>query len=105
MFDVTWCGGIRKPGRSLIWPTHIKISISPHTGAGPLLWFASIQTATALTNLYILQSVYHLYNDLRFPRTAWSQRPKVLVWDSNYGKRHSGMARPSPKVWQKLRRL
>jgi L-alanine-DL-glutamate epimerase-like enolase superfamily enzyme len=29
-----------------------------------LLWFASIHMATALTNCYIMRSVYHLYNDL-----------------------------------------
>ena len=41
-----------------------KIPVSPHTGGGPLLWFSSIHTATTLTNFYIMESVYHLYNDL-----------------------------------------
>ena len=38
--------------------------VAPHTGGGPILWFSSIHTATSLTNFYIMESVYHLYNDL-----------------------------------------
>lgn len=64
MFDVTWCGGISEAKKIADMADTHKIPASPHTGGGPLLWFASIHTATALTNFYIMESVYHLYNDL-----------------------------------------
>jgi len=64
MFDVTWCGGISEAKKIADMADTHKIPTSPHTGGGPLLWFASIHTATALTNFYIMESVYHLYNDL-----------------------------------------
>lgn len=66
MFDVTWCGGISEAKKIADMADAHKIPVSPHTGGGPLLWFSSIHTATALTNFYIMESVYHLYHDL-FP--------------------------------------
>jgi len=67
MYDVTWCGGISEAKKISDLADTYKIPTSPHTGGGPLLWFSSIHTATTLTNFYIMESVYHLYNDL-FPR-------------------------------------
>ncbi|MCC6862732.1 MAG: mandelate racemase/muconate lactonizing enzyme family protein [Bryobacterales bacterium] len=64
MWDVTWCGGISEAKKISDMADTYKIPTSPHTGGGPLLWFASIHVATALTNFYIMESVYHLYNDL-----------------------------------------
>ena len=64
MFDVTWCGGITEAKKIADMADTFKIPVSPHTGGGPLLWFSSIHTATTLTNFYIMESVYHLYNDL-----------------------------------------
>jgi galactonate dehydratase len=64
MYDVTWCGGLSEAKKISDMADTYKIPTSPHTGGGPVLWFASIHTATALTNFYIMESVYHLYNDL-----------------------------------------
>ena len=64
MYDVTWCGGISEAKKISDMADTYKIPTSPHTGGGPVLWYASIHTATSLTNFYIMESVYHLYNDL-----------------------------------------
>lgn len=64
MYDVTWVGGISEAKRISDMADTYKIPTSPHTGGGPILWFASIHVATSLTNFYIMESVYHLYNDL-----------------------------------------
>lgn len=66
MYDVTWCGGISEARKISDMADTYKIPTSPHTGGGPILWFASIHVATSLVNFYIMESVYHLYNDL-FP--------------------------------------
>lgn len=66
MYDLTWCGGISEAKKISDMADTYKLPTSPHTGGGPLLWFASIHTATALTNFSIMESVYHLYHDL-FP--------------------------------------
>jgi L-alanine-DL-glutamate epimerase-like enolase superfamily enzyme len=66
MYDVTWCGGISEAKKISDLADTYKIPTSPHTGGGPVLWFASIHVATSLPNFYIMESVYHLYNDL-FP--------------------------------------
>ena len=67
MYDVTWCGGISEAKKISDMADTYKIPTSPHTGGGPILWYASIHTATSLTNFFIMESVYHLYNDL-YPR-------------------------------------
>ncbi len=67
MYDVTWVGGISEAKKISDMADTYKIPTSPHTGGGPILWFASTHVATSLTNFYIMESVYHLYNDL-YPR-------------------------------------
>ena len=64
MYDVTWCGGISEAKKISDMADTYKIPTSPHTGGGPVLWLASIHVATSLTNFSIMESVYHLYNDL-----------------------------------------
>ena len=64
MYDITWCGGISEAKKISDMADTYKIPTSPHTGGGPILWFSSIHTATSLTNFYIMESVYHLYNDV-----------------------------------------
>ena len=64
MYDVTWCGGISEAKKISDMADTWKIPTSPHTGGGPILWFASTHLASSLTNFYIMESVYHLYNDL-----------------------------------------
>lgn len=66
MYDVTWVGGISEAKKISDMADTYKIPTSPHTGGGPILWFASTHLASTLTNFYIMESVYHLYNDL-FP--------------------------------------
>jgi L-alanine-DL-glutamate epimerase-like enolase superfamily enzyme len=64
MYDVTWCGGISEAKKISDMADTYKIPSAPHTGGGPVLWYSSIHTAASLTNFYILESVYHLYNDV-----------------------------------------
>jgi len=64
MYDITWCGGISEAKKISDMADTYKIPTSPHTGGGPILWFSSIHTATSLANFYIMESVYHLYNDV-----------------------------------------
>jgi L-alanine-DL-glutamate epimerase-like enolase superfamily enzyme len=64
MYDVTWCGGISEAKKISDMADTYKIPTSPHTGGGPVLWYSSIHTATSLTNFFIMESVYHLYNDV-----------------------------------------
>ena len=64
MWDVTWCGGISEAKKIAYMADTYKIPVCPHTGGGPILWFASIHTATSLTNFFIMESVYHMYNDV-----------------------------------------
>ncbi len=64
MYDLTWCGGISEAKKISDMADTYKIPTSPHTGGGPVLWYSSIHTATSLTNFYIMESVYHLYNDV-----------------------------------------
>ncbi len=64
MWDVTWCGGISEAKKISDMADTYKVPTSPHTGGGPVLWYASIHTATALVNFYIMESVFHLYNDV-----------------------------------------
>ncbi len=64
MFDVTWCGGISEAKKIADMADTYKIPSAPHTGGGPILWLSSMHTAASLTNFYIMESVYHLYNDV-----------------------------------------
>ena len=64
MYDVTWCGGISEAKKISDMADTYKIPTAQHTGGGPILWFASTHVATSLTNFFIRESVYHLYNDL-----------------------------------------
>jgi L-alanine-DL-glutamate epimerase-like enolase superfamily enzyme len=64
MYDVTWCGGISEARKISDMADTYKIPSAPHTGGGPILWYSSIHTATSLVNFYIMESVYHLYNDV-----------------------------------------
>jgi L-alanine-DL-glutamate epimerase-like enolase superfamily enzyme len=64
MWDVTWCGGISEAKKISDMADTYKIPTAPHTGGGPILWIASLHVATALTNFFIIESVFHLYNDL-----------------------------------------
>jgi L-alanine-DL-glutamate epimerase-like enolase superfamily enzyme len=62
MYDVTWCGGISEAKKISDLADSYYIPTAPHTCGGPLLWFSSIHTATAVKNLWIMESCYHFYN-------------------------------------------
>jgi L-alanine-DL-glutamate epimerase-like enolase superfamily enzyme len=62
MYDVTWCGGISEAKKISDLADTYYIPTAPHTCGGPLLWFSSIHTATAVKNLWIMESCYHFYN-------------------------------------------
>ena len=62
MYDLTWCGGISEAKKISDYADSYYIPTAPHTGGGPVLWYASIHTATSLTNFHIMESVYHFYN-------------------------------------------
>src|SRR5262249_8369404 len=67
MWDVTWCGGISEAEKISYMAGTFKIPVCPHTGGGRVLWFASTHAATSLPNFFIMESVYHMYNDV-YPR-------------------------------------
>ena len=61
MYDLTWCGGISEAKKISDMADTYYIPTAPHTCGGPLLWFSTIHTATALTNFFIMESCYHFY--------------------------------------------
>ncbi len=62
MYDVTWCGGISEAKKISDFADTYYIPTAPHTLGGPILWYASMHVATALTNLWIMESAYRNYN-------------------------------------------
>jgi L-alanine-DL-glutamate epimerase-like enolase superfamily enzyme len=62
MYDTTWCGGISEAKKISDLADTYYVPTAPHTCGGPLLWFSSIHTATAVKNLWIMESCYHFYN-------------------------------------------
>jgi galactonate dehydratase len=62
MYDATWCGGISEAKKISDLADAYYIPTAPHTCGGPLLWFATIHAATAVKNLWIMESCYHFYN-------------------------------------------
>ncbi len=64
MFDVTWCGGITSGKKIADLADTFMIPSAPHTFGGPVLWYASMHLAIALTNLWIMESGYYFYHDI-----------------------------------------
>ena len=62
MYDLTWCGGISEAKKISDMADTYYIPTAPHTCGGPILWFSTIHTATALTNFFMMESCYHFYN-------------------------------------------
>jgi len=67
MYDTTWCGGITSAKKISDFADTYYIPTAPHTYGGPILWYSSIHVATALTNLWIMESGYNFYNGV-YPR-------------------------------------
>ncbi len=64
MFDVTWCGGLTSAKKIADLADTFMIPSAPHTYGGPILWYASMHLAIALTNLWIMESGYYFYHDV-----------------------------------------
>ena len=64
MFDVTWCGGLTSAKKIADLADTYMIPSAPHTFGGPVLWYASMHLAMALTNLWIMESGYYFYHDI-----------------------------------------
>ena len=62
MYDLTWCGGITEAKKISDYADTYYIPTAPHTCGGPVLWHASIHTATALTNFFIMESSWHFWH-------------------------------------------
>ena len=66
MYDLTWCGGISEGKKISDMANTYYIPTMMHTAGGPILWYASLHLAAALTNLYYVESVYPNWKD-RYP--------------------------------------
>lgn len=63
MYDLTWCGGISEGKKISDMANTYYIPTMMHTSGGPILWYASIHLATAITNLFFVESVYPEWHD------------------------------------------
>ena len=63
MYDLTWCGGISEGKKISDMANTYYIPTMMHTAGGPVLWFASVHLAAAVTNLFYVESVYPTWHD------------------------------------------
>jgi galactonate dehydratase len=63
MYDLTWCGGISEGKKISDMANTYYVPTVMHTAGGPILWYASTHLATAVTNLFFLESVYPYWHD------------------------------------------
>lgn len=63
MYDLTWCGGISEGKKISDMANTYYIPTMMHTAGGPLLWYASVHLAAAVTNLFFVESVYPNWHD------------------------------------------
>jgi L-alanine-DL-glutamate epimerase-like enolase superfamily enzyme len=61
MFDVTWCGGLSEAKKIAAMAEAFELPVAPHTAGGPLLFYATMHLATAITNLAIQESCQVFY--------------------------------------------
>lgn len=66
MYDLTWCGGISEGKKISDMANTYYIPTMMHTAGGPILWYASIHLAAAITNLFFVESVYQNWSE-RYP--------------------------------------
>jgi L-alanine-DL-glutamate epimerase-like enolase superfamily enzyme len=66
MYDLTWCGGISEGKKISDMADTYYVPTMMHTAGGPILWYASVQLAAALTNLFYVESVYPNWKE-RYP--------------------------------------
>jgi L-alanine-DL-glutamate epimerase-like enolase superfamily enzyme len=63
MYDLTWCGGISEGKKISDMANTYYIPTMMHTSGGPILWYACAHVASALTNLFYVESVYPEWHD------------------------------------------
>ena len=63
MYDLTWCGGISEGKKISDMANTYYIPTMMHTAGGPVLWYASVHLAAAITNLFYVESVYPTWHD------------------------------------------
>jgi L-alanine-DL-glutamate epimerase-like enolase superfamily enzyme len=66
MYDLTWCGGISEGKKISDMANTYYIPTMMHTAGGPILWYASLHLAAAITNLFYVESVYPNWKN-RYP--------------------------------------
>ncbi len=63
MYDLTWCGGISEGKKISDLANTYYIPTMMHTAGGPILWYASVHLAAAVTNLHFVESVYPYWKE------------------------------------------
>ncbi len=63
MYDLTWCGGISEGKKISDMANTYYVPTMMHTAGGPILWYASVHLAAAITNLFFVESVYPSWHD------------------------------------------
>ncbi|MEM9671637.1 MAG: mandelate racemase/muconate lactonizing enzyme family protein [Bacteroidota bacterium] len=66
MYDLTWCGGISEGKKISDMANTYYIPTMMHNAGGPILWYASVHLAAAITNLFYVESVYPNWKE-RYP--------------------------------------
>ena len=66
MYDLTWCGGISEGKKISDMANTYYVPTMMHTAGGPVLWYASLHLAAAITNLFFVESVYPNWKN-RYP--------------------------------------
>ncbi len=64
--NLTWCGGISEGKKISDMANTYYIPTMMHTAGGPILWYASVHLAAAITNLFFVESVYPNWSE-RYP--------------------------------------
>ena len=76
MYDLTWCGGISEGKKISDMANTYYIPTMMHTAGGPILWYASVHLAAAITNLFYVESVFPNWHD-RYPY-FFENTPQVI---------------------------
>ena len=76
MYDLTWCGGISEGKKISDMANTYYLPTMMHTAGGPILWYASAHLASAVTNLFFVESVYPNWTE-RYPH-FFDNAPQVI---------------------------
>ncbi len=64
IYDLGWCGGISEAKKISDMADTYYIPTATHACLGPVQWNSILHTATALTNLWIVESSNYFYEDI-----------------------------------------